>query len=132
MNIEALCAVSPEAKHGRRRARGECCPVTDTFGEPKAGQGGRDRRHDRGRKGRDTSWRVGLVLRGVHTARTHEKSLTQDVAEDVLGAAKDGNVKLLIVKVLILPIAICQIVKVLMIILSIAICQRRNPRHACS
>ena len=125
MNIEALCAVSPEAKHGRRRARGECCPVTDTFGEPKAGQGGRDRRHDRGRKGRDTSWRVGLVLRGVHTARTHEKSLTQDVAEDVLGAAKDGNVKLLIVKVLIFPIVICQIVKVLVIILSIVICQRR-------
>ena len=34
--------------------------------------------------------------------------MTQDVAEGVLGAAKDGNVKLLIVKVLILPIAICQ------------------------
>jgi len=30
-----------------------------------------------------------------------------------------------------LPIIICQIVKVLIIILSIAICQRRNPRQAC-
>ena len=47
--------------------------------------------------------------------------MTQDVAEDVLGAAKDGNVKLFIVKVFILPIAICQIVKVFMIIFSIAI-----------
>ena len=65
------------------------------------------------------------------TRRTHEKGLTQDVAEDVLGAAKDGNVKLFIVKVFILPIAICQIVKVLIIILSIAICQRRKPRRAC-
>jgi len=43
----------------------------------------------------------------------------------VLGAAKDGNVKLFIVKVFILPIVICQIAKVLIIILSIAICQRR-------
>ena len=34
------------------------------------------------------------------------------MAEDVLGAAKDGNVKLLIVKVLILPIVICQVMKV--------------------
>jgi len=41
------------------------------------------------------------------------------------GAAKDGNVKLFIVKVLILLIVICQIVKVFIIILSIAICQRR-------
>jgi len=46
------------------------------------------------------------------------------VAEDVLGAAKDGNVKLLIVKVLILSIVICRAVKVLIIILSIVICQR--------
>ena len=38
-----------------------------------------------------------------------------------MGAAKDGNVKLFIVKVFILPIAICQIVKVFMIIFSIAI-----------
>ena len=43
----------------------------------------------------------------------------------MLGAAKDGNVKLFIVKVFILPIVICQIAKVLIIILSIAICQRR-------
>ena len=43
----------------------------------------------------------------------------------MLGAAKDGNVKLFIVKVLILPIVICQIVKVLIIILSIVIYQRR-------
>ena len=49
----------------------------------------------------------------------------------MLGAAKDGNVKLLIVKELTLPIATCQIVKVFIIILSIAICQRRNPRQAC-
>ena len=48
----------------------------------------------------------------------------------MLGAAKDGNVKLFIVKVLILPIVICQIVKVF--ILSIVICQRWNPRHACT
>jgi len=54
----------------------------------------------------------------------------KDMAEDVLGAAKDGNVKLLIVKVLILPIVICRIVKVLIIILSVVICQRRNPRQA--
>ena len=39
--------------------------------------------------------------------------MKQDVAEDVLDAAKDGNVKLFIVKVFILPIVICQIVKVL-------------------
>ena len=57
------------------------------------------------------------------------KDLAKDVAEDVLGAAKDGNVKVLILKVLIIPIAICQFVK--MFILSIVICQRRNPRHAC-
>jgi len=57
------------------------------------------------------------------------KDLAKDVAEDVLGAAKDGNVKVLILKVLIIPIAICQILK--MFILSIVICQRRNPRHAC-
>ena len=37
------------------------------------------------------------------------KELTQGVAEDVLGAAKDGNLKVLIVKVLILPIVTCQI-----------------------
>ena len=43
----------------------------------------------------------------------------------MLGAAKDGNVKLFIVKVLILPIAICQIVKVFIIILYIVICQWR-------
>ena len=65
------------------------------------------------------------------TWRTHEKSLAQDVAEDVLGAAKDGNVKLFIVKVFILPIVTCQIVKVFIIILSIVICQRRIPRQAC-
>jgi len=53
------------------------------------------------------------------------------VTEDVLGAAKDGNVQLLIVKVFILPIVICQIVKVFIIILAIVICQRRNPRQAC-
>jgi len=53
------------------------------------------------------------------------------MAEDVLGAAMDGNVKLLIAKVLILPIVICQVVKVLIIILSIVICQRWNPRQAC-
>ena len=39
------------------------------------------------------------------------KDLAQDVAEDVLGAAKDGNMKVFILKVLNLPIAICQIVK---------------------
>ena len=49
----------------------------------------------------------------------------------MLGAAKDVNVKLFIVKVFILPIVICQVVKVFIIILSIVICQRRNPRHAC-
>ena len=42
----------------------------------------------------------------------------------MLGAAKDGNVKLLIVKVFMLPIVICRIVKVFIIILSIVICQR--------
>ena len=57
--------------------------------------------------------------------------MTQDVAEDVLGATKDGNVKLFIVKVFILPIATCQMLKVFIIILSIVICQRRNPRQAC-
>ena len=31
------------------------------------------------------------------------KDLAQDVAEDVLGAAKDGNAKVFIVKVLIVP-----------------------------
>ena len=31
----------------------------------------------------------------------HEKDLAKDVAEDVLGAAKDGNVKFLIMKVFI-------------------------------
>ena len=36
---------------------------------------------------------------------------TQDVAEDVLGAAEDGSVKVLV--------------------LSIAIFQQRNPRHTC-
>ena len=57
--------------------------------------------------------------------------MTQDVAEDVLGAAKDGNVKLFFVKVFnILPIVICQVVKVLIIILSIVINQRRFPRQA--
>jgi len=40
------------------------------------------------------------------------KDLAQDVAQDVLGAAKDGNVKVFILKVLVLPIAICQVVKV--------------------
>ena len=43
------------------------------------------------------------------------KDAAQDVAEDELGAAKDGDVKVFIVKVFILPIVICQ---------------RRNPRHA--
>ena len=38
------------------------------------------------------------------------------MAEDVLGADKDGNVKLFIVKGFALPIVICQIVKVFMII----------------
>ena len=51
--------------------------------------------------------------------------MAQDVAEDVLGAAKDGNIKWFIVKLLILPIVICKIVKVFIIILSIVICQRR-------
>ena len=41
--------------------------------------------------------------------------LAQDVAEGVLGAAKDGSIKVFIVKVF---------------VLSIAICQRRNPRRA--
>jgi len=45
------------------------------------------------------------------------KDLEQDVAEDVSSAAKDGGVKVHIVK---------------MLILSIVTCQRRNPRHACS
>jgi len=43
----------------------------------------------------------------------------------VLGAAKDGNVELLIAKVLILPIAMCQFAKMLITTLLIAICQRR-------
>jgi len=47
------------------------------------------------------------------TRRVHVKDLAQDVTEDVLGAEKDGSVKVFIVKVLILPVAICQ---------------RRNPR----
>ena len=37
------------------------------------------------------------------------EDVTQDVAEDVFGAAKDERAKVLIVKVLILPIAICQL-----------------------
>ena len=37
------------------------------------------------------------------------KDSTQDVAEGELGAAKDGSVKVLIVKAFILPIAICQL-----------------------
>ena len=37
------------------------------------------------------------------------KDLAQDVAEGVLGAAKDGSVKVFIVKVLIFSIAICQL-----------------------
>ena len=49
----------------------------------------------------------------------------------MLGAAKDGNVMLLIVKVFISPTVICQIVKVFIIILSIVICQLRNPPQAC-
>ena len=76
------------------------------------------------------------------------------MAEDVFDAAKDGNVKLFVVKVLILQwerrsgsvyarvvpwfrrlrlstIATCQVVKVFVIILPIAICPRRNPRQAC-
>jgi len=59
------------------------------------------------------------------------KDLTQDVAEDVLGAAKEGDVKFFIVKVFTLPIAICQVVKLFMVILPIAICQWWNPRQAC-
>ena len=43
----------------------------------------------------------------------------------MLGAAKDGNVKLFIAKVFNLPIVSCQIVKAFLIILSIVICQRR-------
>jgi len=42
----------------------------------------------------------------------------QDVTEDMLGAAKEGSAKVLIVRVL-------------LFILSIVICQRRNPRNAC-
>ena len=34
--------------------------------------------------------------------------MAQDVAEDVFGAAKDGSVKVFVVKVYILPIAIYQ------------------------
>jgi len=44
------------------------------------------------------------------------KDAAQDVAGDVAGTAENGSVKVLIVKVLILPIAICQ---------------RRSPRQAC-
>ena len=53
------------------------------------------------------------------------------MAEDVFGAAKDGNVELFIVKVFILPIVMCQVVKVFITILSIVICQRRIPCQAC-
>ena len=42
-----------------------------------------------------------------------------------VGRREGRNVKLFIVKVLILPIVICQIVKVFVIILFIVICQRR-------
>ena len=59
------------------------------------------------------------------------KDLAQDVVGDVLGSAKDRDVKVLIVKVLTFPIVTCQIAKVLIVILPIAICQRRSPRHAC-
>jgi len=44
------------------------------------------------------------------------KDLAQDVAEDLSGAARDGGVKVFIVKVFILPIVTCK---------------RRNARHAC-
>jgi len=37
------------------------------------------------------------------------KDFAYDVAEGMLGAAKDGSAKVFIVKVLILPIAICQL-----------------------
>ena len=37
------------------------------------------------------------------------RDLAQDVAEDVLGAAKDGRFEVLIVKVLIFSIVICQL-----------------------
>jgi len=37
------------------------------------------------------------------------KDLAQDAAGDVLGAAKDGSAKVLIVKVFIFPIVICQL-----------------------
>ena len=37
------------------------------------------------------------------------KELAQDVTEDMLGAAKDGSAKALIVKVFIVPIVICQL-----------------------
>jgi len=37
------------------------------------------------------------------------KDLAQDVAGDVFGAAKDGSAKVLIVKVFILPMAMCQL-----------------------
>jgi len=42
-----------------------------------------------------------------------------------VGRREGRNVKLFIVKVLILPIVICQVVKVFIAILSVAICQRR-------
>jgi len=37
------------------------------------------------------------------------KDLAKDVAEDVLGATKDGRTKVFIVKVFILSIVICQL-----------------------
>ena len=46
------------------------------------------------------------------------KDLAQDVTEDVSGAAQNGGFKVLILKVL-------------MFILPVVICQRLNPRHAC-
>ena len=75
------------------------------------------------------------------------KDVAQDVAEDVFDAAKNGNAKVLIVKVPILPIATCQLRTHAqhacahascrcwtwdMFILSIVICPRRKPRHTCS
>ena len=63
------------------------------------------------------------------------KDLVQDVAEDVLGAVKGGIVKVLIVKVFILPIAICQLRTHATLVVGrrggrIVICQRRYPRNA--
>ena len=37
------------------------------------------------------------------------KDLAQDVAEDVLSAAKDGSAKVFTAKVFIMPIVICQL-----------------------